>query len=68
MPIIIKTILGVLVSTLGKMAMKYLANTKVIEELIMYGLDLAVKATDSKVDDEILSKVKAAVEASNESK
>ncbi|MDB4725797.1 hypothetical protein OAF54_00080 [bacterium] len=58
MPVLIKTILGVLMSTLGKMAMRYFANSKVIEELVMYGLEQLVKATDSKVDDEVLALMK----------
>ena len=61
MPVIIKTIVGVLMSTLGKMLMKYLTNADVIEDLIMYGLELLVKNTDSKVDDEILAKMKEKV-------
>lgn len=63
MPIIIKTLVGVLVSTLGKMVMKYLAQADVIEDLVMYGLEALAKHTDSKVDDEVLKIIKEKIDA-----
>jgi len=61
MPILLKTVLDTLLSTLGSMLIKYIANSKVIEKLVLMGLKKLVESTDSKVDDEALAIITAQV-------
>ncbi len=65
MPVLLTTVLNVLMSTLGKMLIKYLANSAVIEDLVMFGLEKLVKATDSNVDNEVLDLLKKQREKSD---
>ncbi len=49
----------VVIKILGGMLMKML-TTKAVEELVLFGLDKLAKATESKVDDELVAIVNKA--------
>ena len=54
--------------SIGKALISSLLNEKFVKEIIIYLLEKLAKKSDNKIDDEIVAKIKEAVEVKKEEK
>ena len=54
--------------SIGKALNSYLLTEKIVKEIIIYLLEKVAKTSDNKIDDEIVAKIKEAVEVEKKEK